>query len=83
MLVSLLFLMCTSLLLGGIALLLFTLAIKKGWFEDIEGPKYRMLEDDKDEVPMIPDTDIDLNKDSYKSSSTDKVNSSNNSHSDL
>lgn len=35
-----------SLLLGAIALGLFLYAGKKGQFDDIEGPKYRMLDDD-------------------------------------
>jgi cbb3-type cytochrome oxidase maturation protein len=38
-----------SLILGGIALGLFIWAGKKGQFDDIEGPKYRMLNDDDDE----------------------------------
>lgn len=38
-----------SLILGGIALGLFLYAGKKGQFDDIEGPKYRMLDDDDDD----------------------------------
>ncbi len=54
MLPSLLMLMPASLVLGTIALLLFIKAIRGGWFEDVEGPKYRMLDDDPDETPEIP-----------------------------
>ncbi|QAR32478.1 cbb3-type cytochrome oxidase assembly protein CcoS [Geovibrio thiophilus] len=38
-----------SLILGAIALGLFLYAGKKGQFDDIEGPKYRMLDDDEDD----------------------------------
>jgi cbb3-type cytochrome oxidase maturation protein len=37
-----------SLILGAVALGLFLYAGKKGQFDDIEGPKYRMLDDDED-----------------------------------
>jgi cbb3-type cytochrome oxidase maturation protein len=35
-----------SILLGIAAWLLFLWSVKKGQYEDPEGPKYRMLEDD-------------------------------------
>lgn len=35
-----------SLVLGIIALLIFLWANKSGEFDDIEGPKYRMMDDD-------------------------------------
>ncbi|GAB1535553.1 hypothetical protein ADMFC3_11840 [Geovibrio sp. ADMFC3] len=38
-----------SLILGAIALGLFLYAGRKGQFDDIEGPKYRMLDDDEDD----------------------------------
>lgn len=40
-----------SLLLGIIILLLYLWAAKKGQFDDIEGPKYRMLDDDDGPLP--------------------------------
>lgn len=38
-----------SLVLGVIALLIFLWASKSGEFDDIEGPKYRMLDDDEED----------------------------------
>lgn len=38
-----------SLLSGAAAWLLFIWSVKSGQFEDIEGPKYRILDDDEDE----------------------------------
>ena len=43
---SILILMLLSLFLGIAAWLVFIWAVKKGEFDDLEGPKYRMLEDD-------------------------------------
>ncbi|MBC7195785.1 MAG: cbb3-type cytochrome oxidase assembly protein CcoS [Deferribacterales bacterium] len=43
---SLFFLVPISLILGIIALLLFFWAVKGKQFDDVEGPKYRMLDDD-------------------------------------
>ena len=40
-----------SIFIGTAAWLVFIWAVKKGQFDDIEGPKYRMLEDD----PELPD----------------------------
>jgi cbb3-type cytochrome oxidase maturation protein len=49
MLKSILILIILSLCIGTAAWLFFIWAVKKGSFDDMEGPKYRMLEDD-DEV---------------------------------
>jgi len=38
-----------SLILGVVALVVFLWAGKSGEFEDMEGPKYRMLDDDDDD----------------------------------
>jgi len=38
--------MLLSLFVGTGAWLIFIWAVKKGEFEDMEGPKYRMLDDD-------------------------------------
>ncbi|MEN8134096.1 MAG: cbb3-type cytochrome oxidase assembly protein CcoS [Thermodesulfobacteriota bacterium] len=43
---SILILMLLSLFMGIAAWLIFIWAVKKGEFDDLEGPKYRMLEDD-------------------------------------
>lgn len=50
MLKSILVLIILSFFLGTGAWLFFIWAVKKGFFDDMEGPKYRMLEDD-DEPP--------------------------------
>lgn len=49
MLKSILVLIILSLCLGTAAWLVFVWAVKKGQFDDPEGPKYRMLEDDPEE----------------------------------
>jgi len=46
---SIFFLVPISLLLGFIALLLFLWAVKGRQFDDVEGPKYRILDDDDEE----------------------------------
>jgi len=46
MLKSILVLIILSLCIGTAAWLFFIWAVKKGSFDDMEGPKYRMLEDD-------------------------------------
>ena len=46
MLKSILVLITLSLFMGTAAWLFFIWAVKKGSFDDVEGPKYRMLEDD-------------------------------------
>ncbi len=45
---SLFILIILSLIIGIGAFLLFLYASKKEQFDDIEGPKYRMLDDDDD-----------------------------------
>ena len=47
MLKSILVLIILSLFLGTAAWLVFIWAVRKGAFDDVEGPKYRMLEDDE------------------------------------
>jgi len=49
MLQSITILIVLSLFLGAAAWLLFVWAVKKGEFDDVEGPKYRMLDDDDDD----------------------------------
>jgi cbb3-type cytochrome oxidase maturation protein len=46
MLDSILMLIILSLFLGTGVWLFFIWAVKKGEFDDVEGPKYRMLDDD-------------------------------------
>jgi cbb3-type cytochrome oxidase maturation protein len=46
MLDSILILIILSLCLGTGVWLIFLWAVKKGEFDDVEGPKYRMLDDD-------------------------------------
>lgn len=46
MLKSLVILILLSLFVGTGVWLFFVWAVKKGEFEDMEGPKYRMLDDD-------------------------------------
>ncbi|MBI5634938.1 MAG: cbb3-type cytochrome oxidase assembly protein CcoS [Nitrospirae bacterium] len=46
---TLIFLIFLSLVLGIGAWLFFLWAVKSGQYDDPEGPKYRMLEDDEDE----------------------------------
>ena len=43
---SILILMLLSLFMGTAAWLVFLWSVKKGEYDDIERPKYRMLEDD-------------------------------------
>jgi cbb3-type cytochrome oxidase maturation protein len=53
MLTSTLILIVLSLFLGTGVWLVFVWAVKKGEFDDIEGPKHRMLEDDDENHPSI------------------------------
>ena len=48
MLTSTIILIILSLFLGLAAWLIFVWAVKKGEFDDVEGPKYRMMDDDDD-----------------------------------
>jgi cbb3-type cytochrome oxidase maturation protein len=49
MLTSTVILILLSLFLGTGVWLVFVWAVKKGEFDDIEGPKHRMLDEDEDE----------------------------------
>jgi cbb3-type cytochrome oxidase maturation protein len=51
---SLGFLIALSLALGVAAWLFFIWTVKSGQYEDPEGPKYRMLEDDEEEERPAP-----------------------------
>ena len=51
---STIILIILSFFLGTAAWLIFIWAVKKGQFDDVEGPKYRMLEDD----PELPDDNV-------------------------
>jgi len=55
MLSSTLILIFLSLCIGTGAWLIFLWAVKKGEFDDMEGPKYRMLDDD----PVSPTEEDD------------------------
>jgi cbb3-type cytochrome oxidase maturation protein len=48
--VSIGFLILLSLALGVVAWLLFVWTVKSGQYDDPEGPKYRMLDDDEGEA---------------------------------
>jgi len=49
--VSLAFLILLSLSLGLAAWLLFLWSVRSGQYDDPEGPKYRMLDDEEDDRP--------------------------------
>ncbi len=51
---SLFVLILVSLVVGISAFLIFLLAGKKQQFDDIEGPKYRMMNDDDDDLLNKP-----------------------------
>ncbi len=48
MIKSIIILILLSLFVGTGVWLFFVWAVKKGEFDDIEGPKYRMLDDDEE-----------------------------------
>lgn len=48
MLTSTIILIILSLFLGLAAWLIFVWAVQQGEFDDVEGPKYRMLDNDDD-----------------------------------
>jgi cbb3-type cytochrome oxidase maturation protein len=50
---SVVILIVLSLCIGAGAWLFFIWAVKRGDFDDVEGPKYRMLDDD--EPPAVPE----------------------------
>ncbi len=57
---SMLLLIILMLCAGIAAWLLFLWAIKSGQYDDIEGPKYRMLDDDDGKPPLKKrDNDVD------------------------
>ena len=62
MLKSILVLITLSLFLGTAAWLFFVWAVKKGSFDDVEGPKYRMLEDDDEARPLDQDNQTNSDK---------------------
>ena len=45
---SIIILIILSLFIGTAAWLFFVWTVKRGDFDDVEGPKYRMLDDDDD-----------------------------------
>ncbi len=51
---SLVVLIALSLLLGVAAWLVFLWAVGRGEFDDLEGPKHRMLQDDDDDPGSAP-----------------------------
>ncbi len=55
MLKSILILIFLSFCIGTGVWLFFISAVKKGAFDDIEGPKYRMLDDDEDDDNQTQD----------------------------
>lgn len=56
MLTSTIILIFLSLFLGTGVWLVFVWAVKKGEFDDIEGPKHRMLDDDENQ-PFVRQED--------------------------
>ncbi len=54
MLQSIVILILLSLCVGTGAWLFFIWAVKRGDFDDVEGPKYRMLEDDEPSTKHSP-----------------------------
>jgi cbb3-type cytochrome oxidase maturation protein len=48
-----------TLMLGTAAWLVFLWAVKSGQFDDMEGPKYRIFDEDDDEPRPATDTDRD------------------------
>ncbi|MEQ8655631.1 MAG: cbb3-type cytochrome oxidase assembly protein CcoS [Kiloniellales bacterium] len=45
---ALIYLIPAALLLGGLGLAAFLWALRSGQFDDLEGAKYRILQDDED-----------------------------------
>jgi len=50
---SMFILIIVALCVGAAAWLFFLWAVKSGQYDDVEGPKYRMLEDDEDEKDAV------------------------------
>ena len=47
-------LILVSLALGLVAWLAFVWSVRSGQYDDPEGPKYRMMEEDDDDLPRKP-----------------------------
>lgn len=62
MLKSILVLIILSFFLGTAAWLFFVWAVKKGSFDDMEGPKYRMLDDDDENGKPVQNNNTDIKK---------------------
>lgn len=62
MLKSILVLIILSFFLGTAAWLFFVWAVKKGSFDDMEGPKYRMLDDDDENSKPVQNNNTDIKK---------------------
>ncbi len=52
---ALIYLIPAALFLGAIGLVAFLWALRSGQFEDLEGAKYRILQDDEDDAPKKQD----------------------------
>jgi len=63
---SILILIILTFFLGTGAWLFFIWAVKKGSFDDMERPKYRMLDDDDELQPPAPDMKKDKDSDNAK-----------------
>jgi len=59
---SILVLITLSFFCGTAAWLFFVWAVKKGAFDDMEGPKYRMLEDDDEARTQDQDSNTHNNR---------------------
>jgi len=59
---SMFILIIVALCVGAAAWLLFLWAVKSGQYDDMEGPKYRMLEDDEDEKEQKKENDEQKNE---------------------
>lgn len=55
MMTSTILLIFLSFCIGTGVWLFFLYAVKKGEFDDVEGPKYRMLDEDEEEMEEIED----------------------------
>ena len=62
MLKSILVLIILSFFLGTAAWLFFVWAVKKGSFDDMEGPKYRMLDDEDENGKPVQNNNTDIKK---------------------
>ena len=46
-----------ALLMGGVGLVGFFWSLRSGQYDDLEGPAYRLLMDDRDEGPAAPESE--------------------------